>query len=54
MPRRWAAAAPSTRDRLAGGGGVEVAALGDGGADGGGQAEAGGVDGERVGVDRRG
>ena len=38
-------------DGLLGGRGVEVAALGDGGADGVEQAEAGGVDGEGVGVD---
>jgi hypothetical protein len=51
IPRRWAAAAPSTADGLLGGRRVEVAALGDAGAHGAQQAEAGGVDGEGVGVD---
>ena len=51
IPSRWAAAAPSTATGSCGGRGVEVAALGDAGADGVQQAEAGGVDGEGVGVD---
>src|SRR5262249_53861175 len=38
-------------DGFAGGGGVEVVAVGDAGADGGGQAEAGRLDGQAVGVD---
>ena len=52
MPSSWAAVGAEHRDRLAGGGGVEVAALGDAGAGRGGQAQAGGGDGQRVGVDR--